>query len=61
MKKTARILISLPESWVQAFREAATAESKSLSEWLRDAGAKRLSRDVRRALPRPAKPGPKPS
>jgi len=45
-----RILITVPEDWDEAFRERAESLGESLSEFLRNAGAERLTKRERSRL-----------
>lgn len=45
--------ISLPPDWWEAFCAAAAKDKKSVSEWLRDAGAEKLPAKVRAKLSKP--------
>lgn len=51
--KTERRLISAPPDWWEAFTKAATRSGSSLSEWIRDAAAARLTQSARQRLSEP--------
>jgi len=54
---TIRRNITAPQDWWTAFLAAAAKEGKSLSEWLRDAGAAKLPKSIRGGLSRPRSEG----
>ncbi len=57
VKNTERRLLSMPPDWWAAFAEAATDSGETLSEWLGEAGRKRLPADKRKVLTERKKPG----